>query len=63
MESNDKLKEISIKNSTCYYFDDKIKFEYFNLNNILIDGKSHVNILVDNLSWKNLTVAKLGLIK
>ena len=22
MESNDKLKEVSIKNRTCYYFDD-----------------------------------------
>ena len=39
MESNDKLKEISIKNCTCYHFDDLIKIEDFNLDNILIDEK------------------------
>ena len=40
MESNDKLKEIVIKNLTCYYFKDIIKIEDFDLNNILIDEKS-----------------------
>ena len=40
MESNDKLKEIDIKNRTCYYFDDIIKMEDFDLNNMLIDKKS-----------------------
>ena len=44
MESNDKLKEIDIKNGTCYYFDDIIKIEYFYLDNILIDEKSYKNI-------------------
>ena len=29
MESNDKLKEIDIKNRTCYYFDDIIKIKRF----------------------------------
>ena len=35
MESNDKLKEINIKNQnrTCYYFDDIIKFVDFELDN------------------------------
>ena len=33
MESNDKLRQISIKNFTCYYFDDIIKFEDFNFDN------------------------------
>ena len=28
----------------CYYFDDKIKLEDFDLDNILIDEKSHKNI-------------------
>ena len=36
MESNDELKEIDIKNSTCYYFYDVIKIVDFNLNNFLI---------------------------
>ena len=39
MDSNDELKEIDIKNRTCYYFDDIIKFENFDLDNILIDEK------------------------
>ena len=34
MEINDKLKEIDIKNSTCYYFDDMIKIEDLDLGNI-----------------------------
>ena len=29
MESNNKLKENDIKNRTCYYFDNIIKFEDF----------------------------------
>ena len=40
MESNDKLKEINIENRTCYFFDDIIKFEDFDLDNILTDDKS-----------------------
>ena len=48
MESNDKLKEIDIKYRACYYFDDIIKIEDFDLNNILIDEKSYENILVYN---------------
>ena len=58
MESNDKLKEINIKNRTCYYFDDIIKFEGFHLDNILIDEKPFENILVYNISYKPLIGAK-----
>ena len=54
MESNDKLKDIDIKNCTCYYFDDIIKIEYFCLDNILIDEKSYKNVLVYNISYKSL---------
>ena len=36
MENNDKLKLIDIKNRTCYYFNDIIKIEDFDLDNILI---------------------------
>ena len=32
---------VHIENSTCYYFDDIIKLEDFDLDNILIDEKSH----------------------
>ena len=34
MESKNKLKDIDIKNRTCYHFYDIIKFENFNHNNI-----------------------------
>ena len=31
MKSNDKLKEIDIKNCTSYYFNDLVKTKYFDL--------------------------------
>ena len=37
MELNDKIKEININNHTCYYFDDIIKIEVFDFNNIFLD--------------------------
>ena len=43
MDSNDELKEIEIKSRTCYYFDDIIKIEDFDLDNILIDENLHEN--------------------
>ena len=49
MDSNDELKDIDIKNRTCYYFSDIIKTEDFDIN-ILIDEKPHENILVYNMS-------------
>ena len=49
-----KLKEIGIKNWTCYHFDGQIKIELFNLDNVLRDEKSFENILVYNISNKNL---------
>ena len=41
MESNYELKEIDIKNRTCYYFDDIMRVEYFDFDNILLDKKSY----------------------
>ena len=35
------LKKIRIKYRTCYYFDDKVKFEDFDFDNVLTDEKSH----------------------
>ena len=54
MESNDKLKEIYIKNRMCYYFNDTIKIEDLDLDNILINEKSYKNILVYNILYKSL---------
>ena len=45
MESN----EFHIKNRTCFYFDDIIKLEDFDHDNILINEKSHQNILIHSL--------------
>ena len=46
MENNE-FKEVCIKNRTCYYFDDIIKLEDFNFDNILID-------LLYDISYKTL---------
>ena len=47
---NNELKKVLIKNHMCYYFDDVIKLEDFDLDIILIDEKSHKNILIYNIS-------------
>ena len=49
MESNDKLKEINIKNLSCFYFNDIIKTDNFDFDNVLIEEKSYENILVYNI--------------
>ena len=38
MENNELIKSC-IKNCTCYYYDDIIKFEDFGFDNILMDTK------------------------
>ena len=40
------LREINMKNSYCYYFDDTTKVEDFDLNNILFYEKSYENFSV-----------------
>ena len=58
MESKDELKEIDIKNRTCYYFDDIIRFwdRDVDLSDILLDEKlykqKYENILIYNTSYK-----------
>ena len=51
---NDKIKILRIKNRTCYYFNDIIKLEEFDLDNILIQEKSYKNILNYDISYKAL---------
>ena len=51
MENNE-LKKVRIKNRTCYYVDDINKLENFDIDNILIDEKSHENILISGISYK-----------
>ena len=52
MESNYELKEINIKNCACSYFNDIIKIEDFDFDNILLHEKWYENILVYNISYK-----------
>ena len=57
MEKNE-FKKVSIKNRKCYYFDDIIKIEDFDLDNILLDEKSYKNTLLYDISYKILIGAK-----
>ena len=57
------LKEINIKIRTCYYIDDIIKFEDFDLENILLDEKSYQNIFVFEILYKTFIGVKLLRIK
>ena len=56
MESKNELKEIDIKNPTCYYFDDLIKAIDINFNDILLDEKlnkeNYENILIYDISYQ-----------
>ena len=61
MENNE-IKNLLIKNHTCYYFDDIIKLKDFDLD-ILIDKNSHRNILIYDNSYKTLIGSKLLQIK
>ena len=64
MESKDKLKEIDVKNCTCYHFDDIIRFwdRDINFSDILLAKKLYKerneNILVYDISYKTSTGAK-----
>ena len=57
MDSDDELKQIDVRNSMCYYFDDIIKIEDVDID-ILIDEKSYKNILVYSVSYKSLIDSK-----
>ena len=43
---SNKVKDISMKNHTYYFFDDIINIKKFDPNNIEIDEKSYKNILI-----------------
>ena len=55
---NNKFKKVCIRNCTCYCFDDIVKLENFNLDNILINEKLHENILIYDISYKTLIDSK-----
>ena len=55
---NNNFKKVCIKISTWYYFNDIIKLEDFDLDNILIDKQYTKNILTYGISYKTLIVSK-----
>ena len=57
MENNE-LKKVCIKNCMCYYFNDIIKLEDFDLDNTSIDKKSCENILIYDISYKTVIGSK-----
>ena len=51
---NNEFLKVHMKNCACYYFKNIIKLEDFDLDNTLIDKKSHQNILICDISYKTL---------
>ena len=61
MESKDELKEIVIKNLTCYYFNDIMRVIDIDFSNILLSKKSnktYKNILIYDISYKTFMGSK-----
>ena len=64
MESKDELREIDIKNCTCYYFDNIIRLWVTDIefSDILLDERlyeeKYENILIYNISYKTSKGAK-----
>ena len=54
MEHEDELKEIDIKNRTCYYFDDIMRVLDIDFSDVLLGEKSYQNILIFDISYKTL---------
>ena len=53
-----KVKDIDIKNRTCYFFKDMINIKNFNPNNIEIDEKSYKNILIYYIGYVTIKNSK-----
>ena len=60
MDKNDALKEVDI---VCYYFDDIIKIEDLDLDNILIDKKQTKIFQFCNILYKSLIDSKTSHIR
>ena len=52
MKSENKLKEIDIKNRACYYLDNVINGTNISFSNILFDKKLYENISIYNILYK-----------
>ena len=47
-------KKNCIKNHRCYYFDDIVKIQDLDFDNILLDEKPYNNTLIYNISYETL---------
>ena len=52
MDSKDELKEIDIKNRTCYYFDDAMAVSGISFKDFLLKEEQQKNTLTYDVSWK-----------
>ena len=48
-----------VENRTCYYSNNIIRLEDFDIDNILMDEKSHTNTLISDISYKTLTGSEI----
>ena len=53
-----KVKDISMKSHTSYFFGDNINIKNFNPNNIRIDEKLYKNILIYHIEYVTITDSK-----
>ena len=53
-----KIKDISIKNHTYYFFNDIINIKIFDPNNIKIDEKSYKNLLIYYIGYVTIKDSK-----
>ena len=58
MASKDELKEIDVKNRTCYYFDDIMTVIDIDFSDTLLDQKPYENISIYDTSYKTFMGAK-----
>ena len=56
---NNELEKVGMKNRPCYHFDNKIKIEDFDFDNVLSDEKSSEKNLIYGISYKTLIGAHL----
>ena len=61
-----KVKDIDIKNRTCYFFDDNINMKIFDSSNIKIDGNQDKNFLMYYIRYvmiKDSKYVKINIVK
>ena len=55
---SNKIKNIDLRNCTCYFFNDIINIKNFDLNNIKIDENSYKDILIYYIGYVTIKIVK-----